>query len=219
MSVLIPLSLFMSLVIFVIMFFVWTFIQSTHTSDDVGKSNTTSILTKSAKTTTTRKGTTTTKPPTTKVVTGGGSGGGKSTIPTNLLNHYPALAKYQSFFEGAAAQYGYPVGLLCSQAIQESGPSLTDSGDTVEPGSGGKIFDVGIMQIRTLGFGQGEDPRDPKTSIYKAAELMAREYRNCGSWAGALKSYNSGSCTGEATAGYADNVISRCQNPPGSSGY
>lgn len=48
-------------------------------------------------------------------------------------------------------------------------------------------------------------PREEQARI--AARSLVRRHANCGSWPGALRMFNSGSCAREATPGYAASVM------------
>lgn len=107
------------------------------------------------------------------------------------------LAKYQPYFQSAAARYGIPLELLLRQGFQES-RFRTDIITGVVRSKAGAI---GIMQIiprwhPELDAGDAAaDERaalDPPRAIEYAAKFMRSLYRQFGRWDVALAAYNAG---------------------------
>lgn len=89
----------------------------------------------------------------------------------------------------ASQQYQVPWDVLASVGLQESGlnpnaPPNHDSNGTE---------DLGVMQLNNAYYNPAIAD-NPSQAIYTAAHTLAQNYRNCGSWAGAVQAYNLGHC-------------------------
>jgi hypothetical protein len=94
-------------------------------------------------------------------------------------------ATIAGYYAAAAAATGVPVGLLIAQGRQESGFQT----DVVSPSGA-----IGIAQFMpATAAGLGVNPRDPQSSIYGQARLMASYLAQyAGDVAKALAAYNAG---------------------------
>lgn len=92
---------------------------------------------------------------------------------------------WTSLIQEAAEAYGVPAGLIAGTMLVESGGNPTATGPD-NPGYGPAR---GLMQILGMHFGSGEDPYDPRTNVFRGAQILRRNYDRWGTWEQAIAAY------------------------------
>lgn len=113
----------------------------------------------------------------------------------------------------AEERQGLPTGLLLAVLEHESG--LNPAARSVnQGGSAPGSIDRGIAQINDYWHPDVSDEQayDPSFAIPWAAQFLSQLYQRCGTWKGALSSYNTGSC--EVVNEYPNLIISRLGYDP-----
>ena len=104
----------------------------------------------------------------------GGAGG------TGATGADPNTDKWRELIDQAAAQYG-----IDGDAIQAVMMIESQGNPQARSGAGA----LGLMQVMPFHFGQGEDPWDPRTNVFKGASILADNYRRYGNWESAVAAY------------------------------
>jgi murein DD-endopeptidase MepM/ murein hydrolase activator NlpD len=116
---------------------------------------------------------------------------------------------YAGLVNSAARRYGVPAFLLAALLKVESGFN-----PRARSGAGAE----GIAQFMpATARGYGVNPWDPRSAIPGAARKLAHDKRSSGSWAGALRAYNTGSSNPSAAGtAYVDQVTAARRDLGGS---
>lgn len=100
---------------------------------------------------------------------------------TNMTLSGPAPGKYGAMAVDIASQYEVPPDVAL--ALKEIENAQEDP--TIRSSAGA----IGLLQVMPFHFAPGEDPEDPATNMHKGYALLARKYREYGSWDKAAAAY------------------------------
>lgn len=113
-------------------------------------------------------------------VNSAGGGGGRTDV-----------RQWGGLISEAASRYGVPQSVIAGIMEIESG----GNSEAVSP-AGAK----GLMQVMPFHFKEGENGMDPRTNVFKGAQILAENYRRYGSWEKASAAYFGAiSASGEIT--------------------
>jgi len=102
-------------------------------------------------------------------------GGGKGATGAD-----PNTDQWRTLIDEAAAQYG-----IDGDAIQAI--MMIESQGNANARSG--VGAMGLMQVMPFHFQTGEDGMDPRTNVFKGAQILADNYKRYGNWDSAVAAY------------------------------